>query len=94
MAETKKKAKKSWHAPKGGGKKACTVEGCKRPYRAKGYCFFHYDKWRDGTLPHTRYKTCSKPECKKRVFKGGLCEQHFNEARGITPDAAPAAPAA
>ena len=89
MAETKKKT--TWRAAKGGGKKSCTVNGCKRPYRAKGFCFFHYDKWRLGELPHGRYKTCSKAECKKKVFKAGLCEQHYNEMKGITPNAAPAA---
>ena len=90
MAETAK-TKKSWRSAKGGGKKTCGEKDCKRPYRAKGYCHFHYDKWRAGSLPHTRYKTCSKPECRKRVFKGGLCETHHNELRGTTAAAAPAA---
>ncbi len=98
MAETATAAKKkrtTWHAAKGNGKKTCSVQGCKRPYRAKSYCFFHYDKWRDGALPHNRYKTCSKEECRKRVFKGGLCEAHYNESTGKAPAAADkAAPAA
>ncbi|MHA7633007.1 vegetative protein [Corallococcus sp. M7] len=65
---------------KGGGKKACTVEGCKRPYRAKSYCFFHFKKWRQGELPHTRYRVCSKPECRAKVGpKAGLCEKHYAE---------------
>jgi hypothetical protein len=37
MAEEAKKTNphKNWpRTAKGGGKKACTVEGCKRPYRA------------------------------------------------------------
>lgn len=38
-------AKRGWRAPRGGGVKACTAQNCKRPYRAKGYCFFHYKKW-------------------------------------------------
>ena len=91
MAETQKKTKKTWRAAKGAGKKTCSVQGCKRPYRAKSFCFFHYDKWRDGELPHNRYKTCSKADCKKKVFKGGLCETHYHESRGTTPAAAPAA---
>lgn len=81
MAETTKK-RTQWRAAKSGGKKTCTVEGCKRPYRAKGYCFFHYDQWREGKLGHARYNTCSKPDCKKKVFKAGMCEQHYNEATG------------
>lgn len=64
---------------KGNGKKACTVEGCKRPYRAKSYCFFHFKKWRQGDLPHSRYRTCSKADCRVKTFKAGLCEKHHGE---------------
>jgi hypothetical protein len=71
--------KKKAPAPKGKGKKACTVQGCKRAYRAKGLCFFHYDKWRRGELDGKpgRYDTCGKPECKKKVAEHGLCQEHF-----------------
>jgi len=83
MAQEAKKTNKhkSWpRTAKGGGKKACSVEGCKRPYRAKSYCFFHYKKWRQGELPHSRYRTCSKADCRAKTFKGGLCEKHYAEA--------------
>ncbi len=78
MAETTKTKKKA-PAPKAGGKKTCGVEGCKRAYRAKGLCFFHYKKWRRGELEKkpARYDTCSKPDCKKPVKEHGLCEEHF-----------------
>jgi hypothetical protein len=74
MAETKTKK----GAPKAKGKAGlkCSIEGCKRAYQAKGYCFFHYDKWKDGELPKGRYKTCSKEGCKKKVVAHGLCEEH------------------
>ena len=107
MAEEKateaKPAKKAWpRRAKGGGKKACTVEGCKRPYRAKGYCFFHFKKWRHGELPHSRYRVCSKAECRAKATRHGLCEKHFAEAYkpaaaeapAAAPAAAPASPAA
>jgi hypothetical protein len=81
QTEKKPAAKKTWRAPKGNGKKTCSQEGCKRPYRAKGLCFFHYDKWTDGKLPHGRYNTCSKEECLKKVSKGGLCEKHYEESK-------------
>jgi len=75
-----KTKKKTWaRKAKGNGKKACTAAGCKHAYRAKGYCFFHYSKWRKGELPHTRYRTCSKGECRTQVLRAGLCEKHFNE---------------
>jgi hypothetical protein len=78
MAEkisTKKKAPSA----KGGGKKACGIQGCKRGYRAKGLCFFHYKKWRRGELEAkpARYDVCSKPDCEKKVKEHGLCEEHF-----------------
>ena len=40
--------------------KRCRIEGCKRPYRAKGYCNVHYTKWRKGELPRPRRKDKKK----------------------------------
>ena len=107
MAETKKTTKKKAPAAKAGGKKTCTVQGCKRAYRAKGLCFFHYKKWRRGELEGrpSRYDTCAKPECKKKVVAHGLCQEHFDawtkarkKNQGAAAEAAaapaPAAPAA
>ena len=93
MAETTKKHKgsqaKKWkRAPKAGGKKSCGVEGCKRAYRAKGYCYFHYQKWRRGELGHSRYTPCTAEKCTRRPFKERLCEQHYNEKHGKKEGAA------
>jgi hypothetical protein len=80
MADAKKTPKKKAPAAKGRGKKTCSVPGCKRAYRAKGLCFFHYKKWRRGELEAQprRYVTCSKPECKKKVVAHGLCQEHYD----------------
>ena len=80
MAETTTKPKKKAPAAKGAGKKTCTVQGCKRAYRAKGLCSFHYKKWRRSELEAKpgRYVTCSKPECKKKVVAHGLCQEHYD----------------
>lgn len=105
MADAKKKTKKKAPAPKAAGKKACSVQGCKRAYRAKGLCFFHYKKWRRGELEARprRWVACSKPECKKKVFQHGLCQEHFeawkkarkkNQGAAPAEAAPPAAPAA
>jgi hypothetical protein len=111
MAETEtqttQKTKKKAPAPKGDGHKTCTVEGCKRAYRAKGLCFFHYKKWRRGELEKrpARYDTCGKEACKKKVVAHGLCQEHYDAwkasrksaklagaaASGGAPEAAPAA---
>ncbi len=94
MAETK--TKKKAPAPKGGGKKACKIEGCKRAYRAKGFCFFHYDQWRRGELEKFpgRYDTCGKEGCKKKVVEHGLCQEHFDAWKKSRKGAKAAAEAA
>ncbi len=101
MAETAKTKKKA-PAPKGGGKKSCQIEGCKRAYRAKGLCFFHYKKWRRGELEKKpglgapRYATCGKEACKKKVVAHGLCQEHYAAWKASRQSAklAAAAPAA
>jgi len=98
MAETPKKKTKAPSA-KGGGKKSCSVQGCKRAYRAKGLCFFHYKKWRRGELEKRspRYDTCHKEACKKKIVAHGLCQEHYDawkaSRRSAKLAAAPAAAA-
>ena len=79
--------------------KKCKIEGCKRPFRAKGYCVTHYKKWRRGEMPHARFRWCFTPECKNREFARGLCKDHYEKkyaGKKPTPVEAPpaAAPAA
>lgn len=58
--------------------KACTEKGCKRPYRAKGYCDVHFKKWRRGELEaKPRFRTCGEENCKKPAFNKNMCEQHY-----------------
>ena len=66
---------------------SCQVKGCKRPYRAKGYCVTHYKGWRRGELGKGRYRRCKKEGCNKPMVRRGLCAEH------VAPKAA-AAPAA
>lgn len=40
--------------------KRCSIEGCRRPYKAKGYCIVHYQKWRKGELPKPRKRRAGK----------------------------------
>ncbi|HMC36135.1 MAG TPA: hypothetical protein VKH65_17080 [Myxococcales bacterium] len=103
MAETKTDRRKSKapeakaKAPQAKGKEGLKrgIEGCKRAYQAKGYCFFHYDKWKNGELPKARYKTCSKEGCHKKVVAHGLCAEHQKNKTGeAAVAAAPAAPPA
>lgn len=58
--------------------KKCKAEGCKRAYRAKGYCNIHFRKWRRGEMPvKTRYKICCEEACRKPLFQFGMCEEHY-----------------
>src|SRR4051794_14362891 len=56
-------------APEG---QRCSVDKCKQPERAKGYCRKHYIAWRRGVLGKKhRYNICSKEACRKpAVFAG------------------------
>ncbi len=59
--------------------KTCRIDGCKREYRAKGYCNVHYKKWRRGELEISpRYKICGEEGCNKPMHRKGKCEQHYS----------------
>jgi hypothetical protein len=88
-------ARRKTHAPKPKANgQSCQMEGCKRAYQAKGYCFFHYDKWKAGELPKGRYKTCSREGCLKKVVAHGICAEHQPKKGGEAAAPAAAAPTA
>jgi len=67
----------------------CTVEGCKQPLRAKGYCRKHFLAWRREKVgAHHHYKICSKEACRKKREFGGLCAEHAG--KGAPAEAAAA----
>jgi hypothetical protein len=70
----------------------CKAKDCAREAYAKHYCRKHYRLWKRGEMPKPRYKTCTFEKCHKRRFRGSLCEQHYQAARG--KGAAESAPAA
>jgi hypothetical protein len=75
-------AKASAKAAEVSSRGPCTVEGCKQPLRAKGYCRKHFLAWRRGKLgAHHAYKTCSKEACRKPREYGGLCAEHAGKAQ-------------
>jgi hypothetical protein len=63
-------------------KGACKANECEREVIAKGYCRKHYRLWKAGEMPKARYKTCTGENCRKKRFKGSLCEEHWNAAHG------------
>lgn len=92
MSEEKASDKATKGSPARGDQK-CSKEGCKRPYRAKGYCVTHYRLWRRGELEghKTRYKLCSKEACRKPAGRWGLCDEHRGSGKPAETEAAPAA---
>lgn len=94
--KTEKTTKKTSKAakPADPNAKPCSVEGCKRPYRAKGYCTVHYQKWRRGELTaKPRYRTCGEENCRKPSFHKGYCQEHYSAWSASKKPQAPAAPA-
>jgi hypothetical protein len=76
--------------------KPCKVEGCKREYRAKGYCKAHYRAWRQGKLGKPRYTRCHAYGCTLPMVmnRHGFCEKHYQDyyVKGVEQAQAPAAP--
>lgn len=63
----------------------CTVEGCGRPHKARGYCQTHYMQFKRGapvvaeikTRTHGRAPTCTIEGCGKPEQALGLCAMHY-----------------
>lgn len=93
-AEPEKKHKAYHASSKSREELSCKIKKCKRSYKAKGYCTFHYKEWRNGKFGMARYKTCGHMECKKPMSlnRHGYCEDHFQAiyVKGTVTTAAPA----
>lgn len=66
--------------------KICTVDGCDRLPRSRGWCSKHYQRWlrgRDLGYEKPRYTTCAAPGCKSSVRSPGCryCEMHYGRLR-------------
>lgn len=63
----------------------CTVPGCTRPHKARGYCPAHLQRWMRGvdvnvvlrSRDATPKEHCSEPECLETVKAKGLCKMHY-----------------
>lgn len=59
----------------------CSVEGCNREHRAKGYCQKHYSQVRYyGYIRNIIIRdkrTCSIKECEREAIAKGLCNKHY-----------------
>jgi|SRR5271154_335140 len=63
----------------------CTVPGCTRPHKARGYCPAHLQRWMRGAPVNVALRSrdatpkehCSEPECQEAVKAKGLCKMHY-----------------
>ena len=63
----------------------CTMAGCDRPHKARGYCQTHYMQFKRGITPvgpiRTRVREkpveCVEDGCSEPVKSKGLCKMHY-----------------
>jgi hypothetical protein len=63
----------------------CSVGGCDRPHKSRGYCATHYAQHRKGgtslgpikARDMTVYECCSEPGCTEPVRSKRLCGMHY-----------------
>lgn len=63
----------------------CSMAGCGRPHKARGYCQTHYMQFKRGISPIGTIKTrvrvkpdeCSEEGCFAEVKANGLCRAHY-----------------
>jgi len=72
--------------------RTCSFDGCERPYRARGWCQLHYDRWKRSlpmgatTEDLRRVKRrnlgpCSTDGCDAPSFARELCKSHYTKAK-------------
>lgn len=60
----------------------CTVDGCPRPLRARGWCVTHYERWRQHgdvtvVLANWNPPECTAEGCNRKPTRRGLCTLHY-----------------
>lgn len=70
-------------------KRICSIQGCEKPARRRGWCDLHYARWlRNGdpnvaSLPNRprRPGACSIDGCEREYFTNGYCSMHYTRWR-------------
>ena len=65
--------------------RGCSVDGCTRVHLARGFCHFHYYRWKrtgnpEPELPE-RFATCSINGCLRKHYGRGFCRMHWDRVR-------------
>lgn len=78
--------------------RTCAIDGCERPYRARGWCATHYARWKSHGTPDDRpiRTRCSADDCEQapRSQSAEYCEKHYYRMRrnGTLKTVAPRVP--
>ena len=63
----------------------CSIAGCEKPARARGWCLPHYKKWRKYRdplgSPPPRPAKCSAEGCERQPYGRGMCQMHWQRWR-------------
>jgi hypothetical protein len=67
-------------------KRSCSIEGCRKPSQARGWCTTHWARWRrtgDPEYLRPRYSACTIDGCERppRSATAKLCEAHYYRLR-------------
>lgn len=62
--------------------RTCSVDGCERDIRSRGYCYGHYKRWAKGgpvdAKPLPPARKCSVADCANDHYQKGFCILHFS----------------
>lgn len=63
-------------------KKQCSIEGCCKPAKGRGWCAMHWGRWRTHgdpcyVKPKTAAPECTLPDCHEKRHAHGLCSGHL-----------------
>lgn len=65
----------------------CSVDGCNRPHAGRGYCKFHWKRWRlfgdplREPPPRKPPQPCAVVGCQDIAKKNGMCDTHYHRVR-------------
>jgi len=70
----------------------CAVDGCARPYAARGWCKKHYSRWQSNGNPlivmpcgpKPNLTGCSEDGCERKHLAKGRCQLHYNRWKYAT----------
>lgn len=56
----------------------CSIPGCGKPSRSRGWCSMHYTRWKRHGSPDDRFPaTCTVGGCERPFYAKGMCAMHY-----------------